>query len=162
MSFGVSSTTTPLSTTQNNGILWGAAAAAAVGAFIAEAQRRRAAEEAARRATERAASSGRYRKIAKAYQASLDNFKAGLIKAGFSADAAAAEKKKAVLGGSIPSIAQTVANKNKVEAIEAKMAREDAAEEAKWLTMQAEEASHVAEVAAQAQVKQSTESETKS
>ena len=148
-------TTNPISTTNSNNILWGAAAAAAVGAFMAEAQRKREEEVAAKAAADRAAFLARiekegakkgnrilsYKQRAKAYQASLDNFKASLIKSGLTPEEAAAAKTKALLGGSIPSVASVVAAKNRNDAMEAKMAAEDAADEAKWIAMkQAEEA----------------------
>jgi len=130
----------------SSNILWGAAAAA-VGAFVAEAQRKRAEEEAARREADRRAFQERiekedskkgnrilsYKERAKAYQRSLDNFKASLIKSGLTPEEAAAAKTKALLGGSIPSVASVVAAKNRNDAMEAKMAAEDAADEAKWL-----------------------------
>ena len=62
-------------------ILWGAAATALVGATLADWKRKRDEEE--RRAREESQSNGpsSYRKIAKAYQASLNNFRATLNKA---------------------------------------------------------------------------------
>jgi hypothetical protein len=143
------STTTPLTATDSANVVWGAIAAAAVAATLAEWQRKREEEEAAQRAADRAAFEARveengrkndnrilsYKERAKAYQASLDNFKAGLIKNGFSEKEASRMKSNAVLGGSIPSVASVVASKNRSVAMESKMAREDAAEEARWLAM---------------------------
>jgi hypothetical protein len=156
------STTNPLTATDSANILWGAIAAAAVAATLAEWQRKREEEEAAQKAADRAAFEARveengrkndnrilsYKERAKAYQASLDNFKAGLIKNGFSEKEAGAIKSKAVLGGSIPSVASVVADRERSRAIEDKMAREDAAEEAHWLAMKAAEEAKKAELQA--------------
>jgi hypothetical protein len=159
------STTNPITATDSSNILWGAAAAALVGATLAEWQKKREEEAAAKAAADRAAFLARiekedakkgnrilsYKDRAKAYQASLDNFKAGLVANGFSEKEASALKSKAVLGGSIPSVASVVSNRDKNNAMEDKMAREDAAEEARWLAMKAaEEAKKAEELAAAA------------
>ena len=75
-------------------ILWGTAATALVGATLADWKRKRDEEE--RRAREQSQSNGPspYRKIAKAYQASLDNFRAALVKGGYTAKAANALRVK--------------------------------------------------------------------
>ncbi len=121
-SFLTPGTTNPLTPANTSNILFGAAAAAAVGAFIADAQRKRE-EEAARQAAARIAgdraaflarieaegqkNDGRYmsyKERGKAYQASLDNFKAGLIANGVMEEAASQLKSAANSAGKIPTI----------------------------------------------------------
>lgn len=101
-------------------ILWGSAATALVGATLAEWKRQR--DEAALAVRlayeERAADQERrkngyegpstYRQIAKAYQRSVDNFKADLINDGFSVDEAQKLKSQAISNGFIPSARELV------------------------------------------------------
>jgi hypothetical protein len=147
-SFSIESASTNTSPFSAANILWGAAATALIGATLADWQRKREEEARARTRTrrERLAAEGgpidvdegsNYGRIAKAYQASLNAFKATLVSKGLSPPEAASYKTQAIKNGSIPSAAVVIANENRSDAIEAKMAREEAAEETRWLSAQA-------------------------
>ncbi len=107
VSFGAESTSKANGTDASN-ILWGVTAAAAVGAFLAEeAERKRKGDEAARlehiEKTDRGDGLS-YREIGRAYQASLDNFRAVLKQAeemGLSAQEAAKLKQDIITSGKI-------------------------------------------------------------
>ncbi|MCE9646707.1 MAG: hypothetical protein K8S20_11975 [Chloroflexi bacterium] len=111
--FGVDSATVPVSNQQTGNILWGAAAAALVGATLADWQKKREEEQRARaqaKQQERREKQVEYDRINRAYQAALDARKA----------------------------AELATAKDHAAAIEAKLAREDAAEEARYLAAQKE------------------------
>jgi hypothetical protein len=85
-------------------ILWGAAATALVGATLADWKRKRDEEERRAREERQANGPSPYRKIAMAYQASLNNFKATVAKAvalGMSAKEAQALKSQVINSGKI-------------------------------------------------------------
>ncbi|MCJ7433469.1 MAG: hypothetical protein MUO77_08285, partial [Anaerolineales bacterium] len=118
------------------GILSGAEATAAIEAFAADAKRKNKEEKA-----KRGGGNENYRRIAKAYQASMKAFKEKLIEKGLSATQASAFKSQAVKNGSISSVAgaaQAAVDKKKADQrIADKMAAIDAADEARWAEAQA-------------------------
>lgn len=136
----------------NSNIVWGAAAAAAIGAFAAQIEEWKRRQEELKRA-QRIASVRRHNAIARAYQASLDNFKATLIANGISEEQASVLKSQAIVNGSITSMlgAATSAVTQAKSVKEEEEARQEAYQEWRegewdssvaeaWLAQQAENA----------------------
>ncbi len=111
--FGSQTKNTPMTSKSqppDPNILWGATASAAIAAFAAQiAERKRQEEEARKRAA--SAKAQRYKAIARAYQASLNAFKDGLVKSGVKVVDAIKQRTKALQNGKIPSsVAAIVSN----------------------------------------------------
>ena len=95
-------------------ILWGATASAAIAAFAAQiAERKRQEEEARKRAA--SAKAQRYKAIARAYQASLNAFKDGLVQSGVKVVDAIKQRTEALKKGKIPSSVAAVVSNFKAE-----------------------------------------------